>query len=169
MIFEKLFCNERPQVPAIVPPLEKKAPADAAKTTRERFEKLHAADGVCHTCHINFDPIGFGAEHFDEVGRYRADEKGNAIDATGHDVPINPDATTSSKITFDGLTDLAKQMADLPEVNDCVSGFIATFAYGGVFDCPAEPQRKALSDGTIGIREYMAQLAGTDHFVRRMP
>ena len=143
---------------------------DTAKTTRERFEKLHASKEPCHTCHVKFDPIGLGAEHFDEVGRYRADENGNAIDATGRGVPIDPDAgDASTKITFDGLTDLAKQMADLPEVTDCVSGFIATYAYGGVFDCPAEEQRRALADGRIGVREYMAQLAGTQHFVRRMP
>ncbi len=170
LVFEKLLCNERPQVPANVPPLETKAPVNAAKTTRERFEKLHASGEPCHSCHIQFDPIGFGAEHFDEVGRYRGDEKGNAIDATGHDIPTDPGGgDMSPKISFDGLTALAQQLAALPDVSDCVSGFIATYAYGGVFDCPAEDQRRALSDGTIGIKEYMAQLAGTPHFVRRSP
>jgi hypothetical protein len=170
LVFEKLFCNERPKPPAMVPPLEMRAPPDPTKTTRERFEKQHANQAPCNGCHVQFDPIGFGFEHFDEVGRYRANENGNAIDATGKNIPIDPSAGDASpKITFDGLTDLANKLADLPEVTDCVSGFVSIYAFGGVFDCPAEEQRHALADGTIGVREYMAQLAGTAHFVRRIP
>jgi hypothetical protein len=170
LIFEKLFCNQRPQVPPNVPKLDTSAPPSTAKTTRQRFEELHAVAEPCRGCHSQFDPIGFGAEHFDEVGRYRADENGNPIDATGHDIPIDPSAGDASpKITFDGLTDLAQRIADLPDVSDCVSGFVATYTYGGAFDCPAEEARGALGDGTIGIKEYMAQLAGAPHFVRRAP
>jgi hypothetical protein len=168
LIFEKLFCNVRPKPPAMVPPLEMRAPPDPTKTTRERFEKQHANQAPCNGCHVQFDPIGFSAEHFDEVGRYRDNENGNAIDATGKNIPIDPSAgDASTKISFDGLTDLANKLSALPEVSDCVSGYISTYSFGGVFDCPAEEQRRALAAGTIGLREYMAQLAGTAHFVRR--
>jgi hypothetical protein len=33
----------------------------------------------CPGCHVLFDPIGYGFEHFDELGRYRATENGLPI------------------------------------------------------------------------------------------
>ncbi len=169
-VFEKLFCNERPQVPPNVPKLETSAPADPGTTTRERFETLHASSDFCKSCHSQFDPIGFGFEHFDEVGRYRATENGNAIDATGIVTRIDPKTgATSTVITFDGLAELATKAAGLPEVSDCVGGFLASYAYGGVFECPAEDQRTALADGKYGLVEYLVQLANAPHFVRRVP
>src|SRR5678816_1354893 len=41
-------------------------------------------DAVCASCHKVLDPIGFGLENFDAIGRWRdADDSGGAIDATG--------------------------------------------------------------------------------------
>ncbi len=170
LVYEKLFCNERPQVPPNVPKLETTAPADSATTTRERFEKLHASSDFCKSCHTHFDPIGFGSEHFDEVGRFRANENGNTIDATGSVTRADPQTgAMSTVISFDGLADLATKAASLPEVSDCVGGFLASYAYGGVFECPAEDQRKALAEGKYGLVEYLVQLATAPHFVRRVP
>jgi hypothetical protein len=169
LLFEKLFCNERPQVPPNVPMLDTSAPPGAAQTTRERFEKLHASSDFCKSCHLRFDPIGFAFEHFDEVGRYRATENGVAIDATGKVTRIDEHGDTVTAISFDGLTDLATQAAALPAVTDCVSGYLTTYAYGGVIDCPAEEQRKALAEGKYGIVEYLVQIAGAPHFTTRAP
>jgi hypothetical protein len=41
-------------------------------------------DPVCANCHRLLDPIGFGLENFDAIGRWRdRDENGEAIDASG--------------------------------------------------------------------------------------
>jgi hypothetical protein len=149
--------------------LDTSAPADAAQTTRERFEKLHVSSAFCKSCHGQFDPIGFGFEHFDEVGRYRATENGIAIDATGKVTHVDDHGNPVTVISFDGLTDLATQAAALPAVTDCVSGYLTTYAYGGVFDCPAEEQRGALAEGKYGIVEYLVQIAGAPHFTTRAP
>jgi hypothetical protein len=50
---------------------------------RQRTE-LHRTNPVCANCHKVLDPIGFGLENFDAVGRWRdIDSNGKAIDAAG--------------------------------------------------------------------------------------
>mgnify|MGYP001602348771 FL=1 len=52
-------------------------------TLRQRTE-LHRSNPTCASCHKVLDPIGFGLENFDAIGRWRdQDESGGAIDATG--------------------------------------------------------------------------------------
>ena len=55
----------------------------ASMTIRQRTE-LHRANPACASCHVSLDPIGFGLENFDAIGRWRdRDDTGGAIDATG--------------------------------------------------------------------------------------
>ena len=50
---------------------------------RQRTE-LHRTDPVCANCHKVLDPIGFGLENFDAIGRWRElDDAGGSIDAAG--------------------------------------------------------------------------------------
>ena len=52
-------------------------------TLRQRTE-LHQSDPTCANCHKVFDPIGFGLENFDAIGRWREkDDVGVAIDSAG--------------------------------------------------------------------------------------
>ncbi len=162
IVYERFLCHARPPVPANVPQIE--PPAPGAKTTRERYA-MHASSGACAGCHVQWDPIGFASEHFDQLGRYRTDENGLPIDATGQ--INNVDGTVP--LTFDGLDQLASGLADLPEVTDCVSGLLAAyiFAGGGGKSCLAEEARTALAANSYGLAEYVAQLAAAPHFTQR--
>jgi len=51
-----------------------------AKSFRELLAQ-HAARPACAGCHAKIDPLGFGLENFDAVGRFR--KSGKDIDATG--------------------------------------------------------------------------------------
>jgi hypothetical protein len=52
-------------------------------TVREKIVR-HREDPSCSACHNLMDPIGFGLEHFDWMGRWREKEdNGKPIDATG--------------------------------------------------------------------------------------
>jgi hypothetical protein len=45
---------------------------------------LHRTNPVCANCHKILDPIGFGLEKFDAIGRWReSDTNGQTIDSTG--------------------------------------------------------------------------------------
>jgi hypothetical protein len=162
LVYERLFCNQRDEVPANVPNISE--PQPGAKTTRQRYEEVHMAQGqACTTCHLKSDPPGFAFEHFDETGRYRADEGGLPIDTAATMINRSGDEI----MTFDGLTDLVSQAAEIPEVTDCVSGLLAAYAFGGPGHCLAEEARDALQAGEYGLADYFAELAGAPHFTRR--
>ena len=40
-------------------------------------------DPACASCHEKMDYIGFGFEHYDAIGQFRATENGQSIDASG--------------------------------------------------------------------------------------
>ena len=66
--------------PEAVAPLVPELHADL--TTRERIT-LQTKPESCQSCHAMINPLGFTLEHFDAVGRYRDEEQGRPIDATG--------------------------------------------------------------------------------------
>jgi hypothetical protein len=49
---------------------------------RQRLEK-HRRDPACASCHARMDPIGFGLENFDPIGRWRTEIAGQPVDAAG--------------------------------------------------------------------------------------
>ena len=163
LVFQKMFCNSKPKPPASVPSIA--APAPGVTTTRERYETSHIVNPSCSACHTQWDPIGFAFEHFDEIGRYRANEGGLTIDTTGYAL----DNTGKTVMTFDGATDLATQLASDPAVTDCVSGLISEYVYagGGGVGCLAETARSALGKGQFGLVEYLAQLSTEPQFSER--
>jgi Protein of unknown function (DUF1588)/Protein of unknown function (DUF1592)/Protein of unknown function (DUF1595)/Protein of unknown function (DUF1587) len=166
VVYERLLCHQRPPVPPNVGAIGAAMPG--TKTTRERYEIAHRTAASCAGCHQFFDPLGFGLEHFDEAGRYRADEAGLAIDATGQALAY-PD--TSVVFSFDGEDDLAQKLAARPEVSDCVSGLAAAYAFAGAGGrtCLAEDARAAFGRGDVGVLDYFAELAGSPSFAERAP
>ena len=163
LVFSKMFCNTKPKPPASVPSIA--APAPGVTTTRQRYESSHIQNPACSACHSKWDPIGFAFEHFDEIGRYRADEGGLAIDTTGYAL----DESGNKALTFDGASDLATQLATDSAVTDCVSGLMSEYVYagGGGVSCLAETSRAALGKGQFGLVEYLAQLSTEPQFSQR--
>ena len=166
LVYERLLCHQKPPPLAMIPAIE--PPAPGAKTTRERYEISHGANPSCAACHRYFDPIGFGFEHYDEAGRYRADEQGLPINASGM-VRNYPEGEVAFE--FDGLDDLAAQLADHDEVSDCVSGLAAAYAFAGAGGrtCLAETARAAFARGELGGHDYFAERAAAPSFAERAP
>ena len=161
LVFERLLCGQRPQVPANVPTLVEASPG--VKTTRQRYEEQHMAAGTaCPSCHKFFDPLGFGFEHFDESGRYRETEGGLPINSTGTLSQGGQDV-----FSFAGLDDLASNLAAQPEVGACASGYVSAFAYANGVGCLGESRRSEFVAGTIGFVDYYASLAGEPSLTRR--
>lgn len=166
VVYERLLCHQKPPVPPNVGVLAAVMPGAAKVTTRQRYETAHRSNASCSSCHQFFDPLGFGLEHFDEAGRYRADEGGLTIDATGQALAY-PDTTVA--FSFDGAEELSQKLAESPEVADCVSGLAAAYAFAGAGGrtCLAEDARAAFARGDVGLLDYLAELAGSPSFVER--
>jgi mono/diheme cytochrome c family protein len=83
-VLEQVLGDHVPAAPPNVPALDQQDQATVANlTVRERTE-LHRTNPVCANCHKILDPIGFGLENFDAIGRWRdRDSNGKPIDAAG--------------------------------------------------------------------------------------
>ena len=161
LVFERFLCREKPALPGNVPLPPDPTPA---QTTRERYERVHVSGGTdCPGCHVQFDPIGFGFEHFDEVGRYRATENGHSIDASSY----VPDESGDPLVRFASQEELVRGLSELPTVGACVSGELTTWVFGGSWECLGEQRRADFVGGTIGFIDYLSSLAGEPQFVER--
>ena len=89
-VYERLLCGVLPPPPPNVPPPK---PASAGGTTRQRFS-VHDQQACAKGCHTVMDPIGYGFEHYDGIGRYRTR-------TTAY--PWTP----TSKLTLDGRSSLS--------------------------------------------------------------
>jgi hypothetical protein len=67
---ENFLCQEVPPPPPGVDPTLPAVSAEKPMTTRERLG-THVNNRSCSSCHNLIDPIGFGLEGFDNVGRFR--------------------------------------------------------------------------------------------------
>ena len=101
-ILENLLGTPPPPPPPNVPELQDNREGDAPKTLRERLE-LHRANAVCASCHDRIDPLGFGLENYDVVGRWREQDAGKPIDTRG----VLPDGTQ-----FEGVDGLKKVLLE---------------------------------------------------------
>lgn len=81
-ILENVLGTPPPEPPPGVPELEESKVANANASFREQME-IHRTDPTCAACHRVMDQLGFGLEQFDAIGRYRVEERGLEIDASG--------------------------------------------------------------------------------------
>jgi Protein of unknown function (DUF1588)/Protein of unknown function (DUF1585) len=83
-VLEQVLGDHVPSAPPDVPALEQQDQQEIAKLTLRERTELHRSNPVCANCHRTLDPIGFGLENFDAIGRWReSDDNGEAIDAVG--------------------------------------------------------------------------------------
>jgi len=87
-ILENLLSTPPPPPPPDVPELQPKAADGKLLSLREQMQ-VHRANAICAACHARMDPIGFALENYDGVGKWRDEDAGHPIDASGR----LPDAT----------------------------------------------------------------------------
>ena len=80
-VLENLLGTPPPPPPMDVPEL-KAAPHGKVLSMREQMQ-AHRANPTCAACHARMDPIGFALENYDGVGRWRDEDAGAPIDASG--------------------------------------------------------------------------------------
>ncbi len=81
-ILENILDTPAPPPPPNVPQLTGAGGGHKGMSLRQQMEK-HRDDPGCASCHALMDPIGFGMQNFDAVGRWRDAENDKPIDASG--------------------------------------------------------------------------------------
>jgi len=162
LVMQRLLCREKPTVPATVPVLSD--PQPGTFTTRQHYEQIHAKSGACKGCHALFDPIGFGFEHYDEVGRYRDQDGGLPVDSVSYVPTVDG---TGHAFDFTNLEDLAQGLAARKEPYECATGYVSTYVFGSPEACLGETKRGEFIDRKRGFVDYLASLAAEPHFTQR--
>jgi hypothetical protein len=80
-VLENILNTPPPAPPANVPALDDHD-LGSSTSVRQRLER-HRENPVCAGCHARMDPIGFGLENYDAIGRYRTVEGQLPIDSSG--------------------------------------------------------------------------------------
>jgi hypothetical protein len=94
-------------------------PAEGAVTLRERVLAHLNAEG-CNTCHQKMDPQGLGFEAFDAIGRFRTEDGGKPVDASG-------EWNNQKFTTLRGLAEIVRNDERFPS---CVTKRLFRYAHG---------------------------------------
>ncbi len=154
-LLQSLFCTTAPAPPGGVDTTL--APPDATKTTRENLE-AHRVDPQCAGCHALFDPLGVALENFDPIGRYRDNENGLPIDASGE----------WAGTPFNNAAELGAILAQDPNVEACLLRNFYRNANGRAEDDKDQTQITAMADSLEANgyvwRDFLADFVASDAF-----
>lgn len=140
-IRQRVLCESIPAPPPNVVPVLSE-PDPNAPTMRDRL-KVHAVDPACNSCHAKMDPLGLALEHFDAIGRYRADDHGHALDTRGD----------LDGVAFEGALELSSLLRDDPRTAACIVRQLYRYATAHVE-----------SDGEAGqIQQLIATFRDSGH------
>ena len=156
---ERMLCQPVPPPPpnlGITPP-----PVTPGVTTRQMFAS-HDTVEPCKSCHILMDPIGFGFESYDGIGRFRTTDQSQPVDATG--TLSNSDVDGA----FDGAIELANLLAKSQEVGDCVATEWFRYGFGRgestADTCSLETIKQTFTSQHFDMKELIVAITQTDAF-----
>ncbi len=163
---QRMLCHTLPPPPDdvdIEPPS-----VDPGATTREQFAE-HTSEPACAGCHVLIDPLGFPFEHYDAVGRWRTEENGRAIDASGEFSGVADDDLRGP---VDDAVELAGKLAESSDFRDCATEQWFTFALGRLPDRVADEcsllQASEVVAESGDIRDLLVAIVVSDAFRYRV-
>jgi hypothetical protein len=108
-----LMCSPVPPPP---PGVDTKVPEPPeTKTTRERYGLIET-QAACSACHSLIHSVGFAFENYDALGRYREQENGVPIDASGSFKGFQ-----ELSGSFNGVVELSQQLAKSERIAECLT------------------------------------------------
>jgi hypothetical protein len=158
-ILNQILCRSiTPPPPEIVAMFQ---PLDLSKTARDQLSE-HRTNSVCASCHQILDPLGLPFEHYDGMGRWRDDDRGMTIDASGQ----------IDDKTFDGIPQMAQVLADMPEARACYITQWMRFSQGKLNGDPDQPYIDWLMTKfgrNTRVVDLVAAMVASDSFRYRTP
>ncbi len=161
-VLDNLLGAPPPPAPANVPTLED----DGRMLTgslRQRTEE-HRSNPMCASCHQLMDPLGFALENFDAVGRWRTQDEGIAVDASG-------ELPTGEK--FNGPAELRQVLVNSKrnEFTRCMIEKSLIYALGRGLEyydiCAVTKIQQALEDDDYRFSTLVLGVVRSDPFQKR--
>jgi hypothetical protein len=140
---------------------------DPNATTRERFRQ-HTEQSSCSSCHKLIDGIGFGFERYDQLGRFRSEENGLAVDESGAVIGSSEPGLDGP---FTSSAELLARIANSQRARDCLATNWYRYSFGRLEqpeDACSLAQLKARFSRSGGdLKDLLVSLTQTDSFLYR--
>ena len=81
-IMENILGTRPPDPPEDVPEIDEKKAESGESSFRKQLE-IHRESPICASCHNHMDPLGFGFENYDAIGRFRVKDGEFDVDPAG--------------------------------------------------------------------------------------
>jgi uncharacterized protein DUF1592/uncharacterized protein DUF1588/uncharacterized protein DUF1585 len=136
-IREQFLCQHVPNPPPGVNTEVPEPTADRPETRRQRLQ-MHVSNPTCATCHRLMDPIGFGLENYDAIGRWRDNEAiefesgRRGVPPKKVELPIDRagDIAGLPNAAFTEPTHIGKLLAESRACQECVVKQTFRYAFG---------------------------------------
>lgn len=159
-VLGQLLCAEPPPPPPSVPALP---PVGSSSLSKRQQLEQHRADPACSGCHAVMDPVGFGLENFDAVGRWRErDEAGFPVDAVG---------VLPGDVRFNGPAELAALLKADPRLPACLARNLYIYALARSFEtsdrCHLDGVVRTFEQRDYRLSELVRRIATSRPFTHR--
>ena len=185
-IRERLLCQHvPPPPPGVITTLPDPLVDGQKPKGRRQLMVEHVENPTCASCHRLMDPIGFGFEHFDAIGQYRAQEMipapgrrgGGGGGGRGGPPPIPLEIDARGEIAglansnFSGAKQLGAILADSPVCQECIVRQMFRYSYGRLETSSDEKTIHQLYDqfkaSGFKFKSLMVALVQSPEFLRQ--
>jgi uncharacterized protein DUF1592/uncharacterized protein DUF1588/uncharacterized protein DUF1595/uncharacterized protein DUF1585 len=178
-IREQMLCQHIPNPP---PGVNTQVPEPSAERPLLRRQRMqaHVENPTCASCHRLMDPIGFGLENYDAIGRWRDSEVIEFESARRGSPPKTVELPIDAKGEIAGLTNAAfaepkqigRLLADSRACQECVVKQAFRYAFGRL-ETPADREtiRKAFDvfrESGFKFKELLVALVRSPQFLDGM-
>jgi len=166
---EHLLCQHVPNPPPGVNTTLPEPSEDRPTTMRQRMA-AHAENPSCAGCHRLMDPIGFGLEHFDGIGRWRDKQ---AIDFRSRRVELDLDTTGDvagiPNSSFSDARQLGSLLAQSAVCQECIVRQLFRYTFGRMERPADQPTIQsafaAFRDSGFKFKELMLAMVRAPQFL----
>src|SRR5262249_5609372 len=143
-IREQLLCQHVPNPPPGVNTQVPEPTADRPLGRRQRLQ-MHVENPTCASCHRLMDPIGFGLENYDAIGRWRDaeviefDSPRRGAPAKKVELPVDAKGEIAGLMNggFSEPKQIGRLLAESRACQECVVKQVFRYAFGRV-ETPAD-------------------------------
>jgi hypothetical protein len=180
-IREQLLCQHVPPPPPGVNTTLPEPTEDKARTRRQLMA-AHAENAACAACHRLMDPIGFGLENYDAIGRWRDQETIEFAAERDEDdrrkAPKKIELAIEPQGEIAGLPDsvfsepkqLGRILADSPVCQECIVRQMFRYAYGrretASDEATIDELFAAFRDSGFHLKDLLLSLVRSPEFLR---
>ena len=165
-VLRKLLHDPPPPAPPNVPQLTRLE--GKLLTTRERI-LAHQEQPQCASCHRKIDPIGFGLENFNAVGKWRTEDRYEKKGVGKKEWPIDPSGSLHKGPSFKTYFELRDIIASKPDqfsrgLTEALIEYALGRPYGFTDEALATTVVQRASEKNFALREFIHGIVQSNSF-----